>query len=265
MSSGMMKKKLKVLFNILFVCVGALCFLGGAPDLSADPLYDDPEQFIINNPDGRKYEFVRSYLNALLYFKENEDRENELPVIDIQNLKKSPSVKPIIDGLKRDNVNLRIARNLIDNFDAQNNALIIKVGNIFQKVTDDLIEYNRYDQALYAKIFEIQNSQNFEDFKVDRFLEAQELLAAQRRESWKELMEASMLINVVLVSTEQDYYGEFYRLGITAAEREKLLFKLQDFDGTGFSGKIEEGQTFLQGSVNIIKSILENSSWETLE
>ncbi len=231
----------------------------------ADPLYDDMDRFIENNPDGKKYEFVRTYLNALMYFKKNADRQKELPTIDINNLAEAPSVAPIVLALKKDNVNLRIARNLVKKFKTPENGLILKVADLFAKVCDDQMEYNDYDRVLYERIAEIQESGYFEDFYPESFLEAQELLAEQRRASFKELMEASMLINIVLVSPDRNYYGDFYRLGLTRQQRQNLLYKIDDFKGKGFSGGVEEGQTFLQGSVNVIRQILENDSWQVMD
>ena len=228
----------------------------------ANPLYDDVDKFIENNPDGNKYEFVKTYLNALMYLKKNADRKSDLPKIDINDIENAPSVKPIISDIQRDNVNLRVARNLVKKFKTPENGMILKVADLFAKVCDDQIEYNDYETILYEKILELQQDGYYEGFSPENFIEAQNLLSDQRRASLKELMEASMLINIVLVSTEQNYYGEFYRLGITRQQRKNLLYKVDDFKGKGFSGDIEEGQTFLEGSVNVIRQILENESWQ---
>jgi hypothetical protein len=247
-----------IIIMMMFLCSGLSGFV------YADPLYDDVQKFKENNPDGYKYDFVRAYLNALMYFKKNKERKENLPHINFENLAESKSVKPIIDNLRRDNVNLRIARNLVKKFLKPENGLILKVSDMFVGMCDDQIELNSYEKVLYEKVYEFQAKAEFDEFNPDSFIEAQRLLASQRHASLKDLLETAMMVNVILVSHKTDEYGDFYSLGITGKQRQNLLYKIDDFQGHSFREEFQEGQSFLAGSVNIIRQILENESWEVL-
>ena len=251
-------------YFIIALLMVSLGFCGG--DLvQADLLYDDPESFVEHNPDGKKYEFVKVFLDALKYLKKNKERQELLPHINLNNFQDSPSVKPILASFVKDNMNLRIIRNLLKNFKTQNNKLLVKIVNLIKGFCDKQIDLNNDEKVLYERIYSYQIEENYDAFDTEDFVKQQTVILNSRRETFKDIMEAAMFVNMALVSPKQNEYDEFYQLGITAEQRENLLVKVYSFKGREFNGFVEGGQSFLAGSINIIRQILENEDWEVIE
>lgn len=249
----------KILPLMVFVFLLSIPFAGG------DLLYTDAEKFREHNPDVGKYDFVKDYLNSLSYLKTNEKRDREVTVKSSGALEKIENVKALIDNLIMDNANLRVARNYLKKYKRSPNGLILKVTDLFIKVSDEQIEFNNQERGLFESLHQFLESDDFKNFNKDKFLEDQKYLSDVKRESLKGLLEASLLVNKILISENPDEFGEYVNLGITKKERQKLLKKINEFEGGDYQGDLREGQTFLQGSVSVIREILEDKSWAALD
>ena len=227
--------------------------------------FDQLERFQINNPDGKKYEFVSIYLKALEYLKKNEERLIQIDSYRYQELKQKEKGPYLIKQLDLDNVNLRIARNMLKkNVDAQN-RLMLKVSDIFIEVCDELIGFNNTEKSMLEEVRVAFQKNKIAKFDQQRFIQDLDYLRARRKEASKKLIEASFLITKLLVSPKTDSYGELVRLGVTDEQRSKLINKMSVFYGEQYEGELREGQTSLEGSIAVIRGILENYRWDALD
>lgn len=227
-------------------------------------LYQDMREFIEYNPDGQKYEFVKDYISSLGYFKVNARRTNNAAYVTSEGKTDKEKIETVVKSLILDNANLRVARNLLRTYELSDNGLILKVRIMFYHVCDDLIEINTKERQYFEDLLK----NNVGDFSTElrkKIADFQLGVALQRKEISKSLLETSILVSQVLISNVADYGGEFFYLGITDAERVKLLDKLYDLDQGENQGGIQEGQTFLGASIAAIREILEDDSWDTLD
>jgi len=244
---------------ILTICLAVCC----AQVLWASQFYDDVVQFIDKNPDGNKYEFVKTYITSLTYILANEVRRENEPQINSGNLEDSQSIGEIMDGLTLDSVNWRIAKNMLKRYRSPDNGLILKVTDLFLQMSDEQIEYNSHERFLMGQLYEAQISGNLYSFDSYKFFQEIQKLAALRKESMKKMLESAILVTKVLISSEQNEYGELDSLGVTDDERDRLLFKLDDFYGPYSETKVYEGQSFLQASIATLKDFLTDYSWKS--
>jgi len=225
----------------------------------------DLQQYISKNPDGQKFEFVRDYIISLSYLQANVERRSELLSYNSSTLDEPAKVSAIIQELLNENLNYRIARNLLDRYVSPENGLILKTTDLFMKLCNEQIAINNQERELLTELYGIQTAEEPKEFDKQNFIDVQRKLAQQRKKSHDKLLEASIFVTKVLVSTELDKFGEFTKLGITEAQRSKLLSRLNKFEGENFHGELREGQTYLQASIATIRKILEDFDWDTLD
>ena len=225
----------------------------------------DSQKFIKYNPDGKKYEFVKNYLISLTYLKKNAQRSQNPPEFISEEFEKGDFFKALMEDLVRDNINLRIARNFVKKYQIPENKLILKATNLFMQVCDEQISINNKERKYIGKVSQKQSNEGLEDVDRKRFADKLLSLSLERKESLRSLLEASMVINKLLISNQIDDYDEFVMLGVTEEEREKLVLQLDEFNEDSFQGEIRQGQTFLQGSVSVLREVLSDESWDTLE
>lgn len=243
-----------IILNCLFV----------VPSLALAENISDKEQFLLNNPDGGKYAFVKDYLMGLTYLKASSvkfaNRQDELARIVLNDNEINAQVKFLI----KDNIDWRIAKNLVQKYRLTNNGLMLKAVDLFVRLCNEQIEYNNQERALWNQFLRgdgasrdvMVNSVNFEVPLRN--------IETKRRESWQKLLEASVFVSKVLLSNQLDYRGEMTYLGITKEERVLLLDRLDGFPGEGFRGTMREGQTFLEASVSVIRETLEQDGLKPL-
>ena len=234
--------------------------------VSAQQMLGSSRKFKRTNPDIKKYEFVRDYISSLSYLKVNEDESKEINELAATETKEIDRIALLRDNLIRNNVNLRIARNYLKKHNKQKeNGLILKVVDTFSKMCDDLIALNNQERNLLENLYYTQLKDEMDSFDRSAYERNQERIAAQRKTTSKKLLESSLFVTKVLISPQENYYGEFDRLGITQEERYRLLYKIDEFAEDGFKGELRAGQTFLQGSVVAIREILEDYDFETID
>jgi len=227
--------------------------------------YEDIEQFIKANPDGNKYEFVKTFITSLTYLKSNEERESQEIILDSHILDNAEGIGALMDGLTLDSVNWRISRNLIKRYHDPENGLMLKVSNLFMKMSEEQIEINSRERFILGELYEAQISGDIYNFDSYKFFKEIKSLSDQRKESFKKLLEAAILVTKVLVSNQMNAYGELESLGVSDEQRDKLIYKLDEFYGNEFEGEMREGQSFLQASISELKEFLSDYSWKTLD
>ncbi|MGE0267638.1 MAG: hypothetical protein AB7S78_04185 [Candidatus Omnitrophota bacterium] len=233
------------------------------PSVNAEQMLGNKRKFKEQNPDWKKYEFTRDYLTSLEYLKKNAERYEKIRTSSSEH-KDEQRITVLRDELIQSNVNLRVARNYLKKYHNQtNNGLMLKVSDIFMKVCDTMIELNNQERALLEEMHSFQVKGSLEQFNLDLFESNQRKIYESRKESLRELLTASLLVGKVLVSNQENYYGEFDRLGITQEQRYKLLNKLKRFNQESYKGDLRIGLSFVEGSVVAIREVLENYNYET--
>lgn len=252
---------IRIVKNLLLLCI---CVVMVASAASAEMLGND-RKFRQYNPDWKKYEFTRDYLTSLGYIKKNYDRQDMIDLTsddpDVLN-----RIARMRDELIHENVNLRVARNYLKRYKNQaRNGLMLKVSDLFAAVCDELIILNSGQRNLLEEMHALQRRGEMDGEAALGLEERQKRINRDRREALKRLLRASILVTKILVSPDQNYYGEFDRLGITQEQRYKLLDKIRNFDEDSYHGELRSGQSFLEGSVVTIREILEDYNYETID
>lgn len=246
------------------VIVAIMIAVATAPVVAVEVI-TDVEQFKENNPDGKKFEFVRDYLSGLKYLWINERRISESEAVNLDAQDASTKLAALISGITTSNVNLRMVRNLVDDYRTPENGLMLKASDLFMKACDQQIVFNNQEKDIYNNILSNGKKGELSRERKEEISEQLASLRTQRKESLKSMLEASFLVRKILVSNQVDRFGEFVMLGVTQRERRQLLSRIDDFTGDGFQGGLREGQSFVEGSVVVIREILEDSSWQTLD
>jgi len=86
----------------------------------------------------------------------------------------------------------------------------------------------------------------------------------QRKEADKNIIQASILLTKVLAS-DKNVNGRGHLLAITAQQRQKLLDKLDSFGSDNLDWGLKTGQSTLEGSVAVIREVLEDSLWVSID
>ncbi|MBF0483692.1 MAG: hypothetical protein HQL25_03190 [Candidatus Omnitrophica bacterium] len=250
---------MKKFFSLIVIFFLSVSIGGAVVDFTGDV-----NEFAKNNPDGKKYDFMRRYIDTLSYFELNEKLNKQFVELNLLTAKPE-KVKTYLDALINANANLRVARNYLARYEKSENGLILKIVYDFKKACDVLIENNNQERLLVDKIYqaEIQKKKKADIDPADFMLKMSQL-AAQRRDGLSQILGASVLASKVLISNKLDKFGSLYALGITATERKALLSQLSKFTGEAFRGEIREGQSFFQASIAAINAILEDESWGCL-
>ena len=180
-------------------------------------------------------------------------------------LKKTDRLNTLRENLNNNNVNLRVARNLLKRYKTSSNGLIVKATDLFMKTCDEQIAVNDQEKDLLEGFFNHSQEKLPTKALEKNFLKDQRNLALQRKESSKEFLKASLLVSKLLVSNKEDRHGELIYLGLTNQERNNLIGQLNQFSGNKFKGKLRQGQSFLEGSITAIRQVLEDASWSSLD
>jgi len=89
-------------------------------------------------------------------------------------------------------------------------------------------------------------------------------LELQRKEADKNIIQASVLMTKVLISDKNEN-GKGHLLAISAQQRQKLLDKLDSFGSDNLDWGLKSGQSTLEASIAVIREILEDSLWVSID
>jgi len=211
-------------------------------------------EFQKNNPDVKKYEFARSYITALSYLKDIDDRWN----------KKVKAIKASINDLAMDNADLRIVKNYLAKYRNSPNTFIRQVAQIVVAACENEIAVNDQEKILWEKWFDLKAAGQATREKETDFVKAEHTLALKRKDADKEIVRASVLVTKVLMS-EKNVNGRGHRLAVTTQQRQKLLDKLDSYGRDTLDWGLKPGQRTLEASIAAIREILEDSIWISID
>ncbi len=221
------------------------------------------DEFKLNNPDVKKYEFARSYISALSYLKNIDTRWSKTPPKKIYVNDDFKIIKGSINYLAMDNADLRIAKNYVLPYLNAKNALIRKTADMVAVACDREIGINDTEKALWQKWGDLKVSRQATGPQERQFVREQERLALSRKEADKDIIQASIMLTKVLTSANNPPKG--HQLAITAKQRAKLVEKLDSFGKDVLDWGLKPGQRTLEASIAVIREILEDSMWTCID
>ena len=231
--------------------------------MTAHPLYA-ADDFVKNNPDLKKYEFARSYISALGYMKDINDRWNINSPKKLFAHQKDKMILATINDLALDSSDLRIIKSYLLKYLTSPNMLMRKVADIVVVAMSRDIMINSEEKILWEKWFDLNAAGQATRPKEIDFVKTQHNLELRRKEADKGIIQASVLMTKVLIS-DKNKNGKGHYLAITAQQRQKLLDKLDAFGSETLDWGLKPGQHTLEGSVAVIREILEDSIWISID
>ena len=115
-------------------------------------------------------------------------------------------------------------------------------------------------KILWQKWYNLNAAGQATSPKEIEFLKSQHFFELQRKEADKNIIQASVLMTKVLIS-EKNKNGRGHLLAVTSQQRQKLLDKLDSFGKDTLDWGLKPGQRTLEGSIAVIREILEDSLW----
>jgi hypothetical protein len=231
--------------------------------ISAHPAYA-ADEFARNNPDVRKYEFVRSYITALSYMKDIDDRWNKNAPKKLFAHDKNKMILASINDLALDSSDLLVIKNYLIKYLVSPNMLMRKVADIVVVATSREIAINHEEKSLWEKWYDLNTAGQASRPKEVEFVKNQYAMELRRKEADKNIIQASKMMTKVLISDKNEN-AKGHLLAITAQQRQKLLDKLDSFGHDTLDWGLKPGQTTLEGSIAVIREILEDSIWISID
>lgn len=228
------------------------------------PPVSGSDEFAKNNPDVLKYEFARSYITALGYMKDINDRWDKNSPKKLFAGQKEKMILATINDLALDSCDLLIIKNYLAKYLTAPNTLMRKVADMVVVSISQEIAINHDEKGLWQRWYDLNASGQATSPKEVEFVKNQYNMELQRKEADKKIVQASVLMTQVLVS-DKNKGGRGRRLAITARQRQKLLDKLDSFGGGNLDWGLKPGQTTLEGSIAVIREILEDSVWTAID
>jgi hypothetical protein len=222
------------------------------------------DEFGKNNPDLNKYEFARSYISALSYIKDINDRWDKNAPKKLFADQKDKMILATLNDLALDNSDLRIIKNYLLKYLTSPNMLMRKVADIVVVATSREIAINDEEKTLWQKWYDLNAAGQVTRPKEIKFVKNQHSMELRRKEIDKDIIQASVFVTKVLMS-DQNKDGKGHRLAITAQQRQKLLDKLDSFGNDDLDWGLKPGQSTLEASIAVIREILEDSIWISID
>ena len=253
-----MKRNMKINFHITIIFFFMFLLAGG-------PLVrcDDGQEFKKHNPDGNKYEFVRSYVSGMSYVDRiNKRWQAQNPK---ERFKDDPQkmFQAYVEYLALDNTELRIAKNFLTKYFNGNNDLMRKAADTFIATCEQLIEINRQERVLWQEFYKVRRDKKENVAAEEKvFVENEKNLNIKRQDISKTFIESALLTAHVMQS-ENSYVDAPYQLALTEEQRRKLIKRIDEFAKDNVDWGIKSGQSTFQASIAAIREILEDPIWKS--
>lgn len=222
------------------------------------------DAFSAHNPDINKYEFARSYISALKYMKDIDDRWAKNEPKKLFADQKDKMIVASFNDLALDSSDLRIVKNYLKKYLISHNLLMRKIADIVVVATSRGIAINDEEKLLWQKWYALNAAGQATRAKEIDFVKTQYSFEVRRKDQDKQIVQASVLLTKLLMS-DKNKDGKGHLLAITAQQRQKLLDKLDTFGSDELDWGIKKGQSTLEASIAVIRQILEDSIWISLD
>jgi len=239
---------------LLILAIGGL--------MMAHPVFAD--DFSKNNPDIMKFEFARSYITALSYMKDINDRWGANAPKKLFPHDNKRMILASLNDLSFDSSDLLIIKNYLRKYLRSPNMLIRKVADMVVVATSKEIGINHEEKAMWQNWYDLYVAGQATNSKEVDFVKGQYALELRRKEAEKSIVEASGLMTKVLIS-DKNKNSHGHLLAITAQQRQKLLDKLDSFGSDTLDWGLKLHQSTLAGSIAVIREVLEDSIWISID
>lgn len=216
------------------------------------------------NSEVKRYEFARSYIAALSYMKDIDDRWDKNAPKKLFANQKNKMILATLNDLALDNSDLRIIKNYLLKYLTSSDMPIRKVADIVVVAISREIAINNEEKTLWQEWYNLNAAGQATRPKEIDFVKTQHFLELRRKEADKDIVQASVLMTKILISQENKNSNQ-HRLAITAQQRQKLLDKLDSFGSDTLDWGLKPGQSTLAGSIAVIREILEDSLWTAID
>lgn len=222
------------------------------------PVYSETDFFKTYNVDIDKYAFTRNFILSLGYYQRVADRLKAEGDAKVRNEADQKLILKYIEDRTLDNTELRIARNYLTRFVKSKNGLIRKVSRQIIVAYDKILALSMHERELWQVLYRFKVTGQPADFNEPQFIGQQLNIFAEKKEAEKNLLSASMLTRIVLLSAGRCDSEACQFLVLTTDERRRLSGYLNDFarDNTGWG--IKAGQSPVEGCVAALREVLED-------
>ncbi|MDE2028412.1 MAG: hypothetical protein KGK03_05430 [Candidatus Omnitrophica bacterium] len=221
-------------------------------------------EFRKDNPDIMKYQFARSYITALRYMKDVDDRWNKNAPKKRFAHDKKKMILATIDDLTLDSSDLLVIKGYLLKYLQSPNMLMRKVADTVVVAVSEEVAINRQEKNLWEKWYDLNAAGQATRPKEIEFVKNQYDMELRRKEADKKIIQASVMMTKVMIS-DKNPNGKGHLLAITARQRQELLDKLDSFGGGELDWGLRAGQTPLQASISVIREMLEDSIWKSID
>ncbi len=238
---------------------GLLVFLMAVGLMDPHPSFAQ-DLFAKDNPDINKFEFARSYISALGYMKDIHDRWQKNAPKKHFTKQKTKFILATINDLSLDSTDLLIIKNYLIKYRSSPNNLMHRIADMVVEATDREITINHQEKRLWQDWYDLNAAKQVTKAKEVEFINAEYSLELRRKEAEKTIVQASVMMTKALMSAKNKN-GKGHLLAITAQQRQKLLDKLDSWGSENLDWGLKTGQNTLDGSIAVIREILEDSLW----
>jgi hypothetical protein len=196
--------------------------------------------------------------------KDIDDRWNKNAPKKLFADQKNKMILATINDLALDSSDLFIIKNYLLKYLTSPNKLMRKVADIVVVSISHEIAINHQEKALWEKWYDLNTAGQATRPKEIIFVKNQYSLELRRKEADKEIIQASVMMTKVLIS-DKNKNGKGRLLAITAQQRQKLLDKLDSFGRDTLDWGLKPGQRTLEASIAVIREILEDSIWISID
>lgn len=223
----------------------------------------DVKLFKTYNADIDKYAFTRSFIMSVGNYKRVADRLMAEGDIKAKRGADQRLILKYIEDRTLDNTELRIARNYLTRFVKSRNGLIQKVSRQAVMAYDRTLALSMRERDLWQVFYRFKMTGLPEDFNEPQLVEQLLGIFAEKKETDKNLLSASMLIRILLLSGERCDGEACKNLALTADERHRLVGYLDDFARDNTAWGIKAGQSPVEGCVAAIREVLEDQIYSS--
>ncbi len=240
---------------IYLICAFFLPLLS-APALAAG-------EFKANNPDGGKYEFLRSHIAALSYLNHIDERWAKKPPKKVFAGDDIKVIRGHIAYLTMDNADLRITKSYLEKYLEARNPLMRKVADTVALACNTEIVLNDQEKQMWMDWLGLKLTGRATPEEEKKFIAAQQQSAFEHKEADKKIIEASIFAATVAKSIKNaNEHGHL--LALTSREREKLLDRLDAFAKGMLDWGLKPGQRTVEASVAVIREVLEDPVYKSM-
>lgn len=215
------------------------------------------------NPDIDKYNFAKSFIMGLSYYSRVADR---LALEDKDQVNSKPdgqAIRDFIDHRTQDNTELRIAKSYLMKYIDSTNGLIRKVTLDTSAVYEKLLMMSVRERDLWQELERFRLTGRPPDFDEQNFGAQQVLLAREKKEVAKDLIQQTVMVARVLLSAERCDKEDCRELAVTRDERDKLVQRLDTFARGNMEWGLKPGQSTVGACVAALREVLEDSVYQS--